>query len=438
MVRRVLFPLAVFLAVLAVVKIGFARVPSEGLLREDGLFPLWARWERGGAARWFVPVLAAAVGTGLLWRRGAIDRLPAPAFLTGAIALFAGVACALSLTNGGFPAGLTWPLTRDEDYGRDVPRFRSIAELGATFTARQAELSLHGRTHPPGPIAVMLALERLTGGSVVGAALGLVALGALTILPLHALARDALGERGARRAVLLWMTAPAVLLYGATCMDMVFSLPVAVAIWQGERAIASGRARPAVLAGLAIGASLLLTFAAGVAALALALVAASRRGFRVLSIVAGVAVAVLIAARLVWGLDWWTALRQAARLDAADWPAWSSARYFVWTRLMDVFDALILFGAALSAAWAGLLRPGLPSSPAWTAWARGAAAASALAFALGAFKIGETGRILMFLLPAVVVPVAKLLEDDDRAIAIVALAGLAQALVFEAVLDTRW
>ena len=430
MVRRVLFSLAVFLAVLAVVKIGFARVPSDGLLREDGLFPLWARWERGGAAVWFVPALALGAAVAVLWRRGTIDRLAAPAFLAGSIGLCAALFVSLALTNGGFPAGLTWPLTRDEDYARDVARFRTLGEIGSAFTAKQAELSLHGKTHPPGPIAVAFVLDRIARGNLVAIALLMVVLGATTILPLHAFARDALGERAARRAVLLWSTAPAILLYGATCMDMIFSLPVAIAIWQGERAIASRRPGPAIVAGLALGAALLMTFAAGIAAAAFALVAVRRRAFRTVALAAACSLAVLIVARFAWGYDAWTALRQAARLDAAEWPAWTSPRYWFWTRLMDVFDAMILFGAALTATWASRIRT--------SEWGRAAAIASLLAFAAGAFKIGETGRILMFLLPAVVVPVAGLLEDDDRAVAVVALAGFAQALVFEAVLDTRW
>ena len=430
MVRRVLFPLAVFLAVLATVKIGFARVPSDGLLREDGLFPLWARWERGGAAAWFAPALALGAAVAVLWWRGTLDRLPAPAFLAGSIGLSAAVFVSLALTNGGFPAGLTWPLTRDEDYAQDVARFRTLGEIGSTFTAKQAELSLHGKTHPPGPIVLAFVLDRIARGNLVVVALLMVVLGALTILPLHAFARDALGERAARRAVLLWATAPSILLYGATCMDMVFSLPVAVALWQAERAVASRRAAPAILSGLALGIGLLMTFAAGIAAAALALVAARRRTYRTIALVAAASLAVLLTARAAWGLDFWAAFRQAARLDAAEWPAWTSPRYYLWTRLMDVFDAMIMFGAALTATWASSLRT--------SAWGRAAAIASLLAFAAGAFKIGETGRILMFLLPAVVVPVAKLLEDDDRAVALVALAGFAQALVFEAVLDTRW
>jgi hypothetical protein len=105
---------------------------------------------------------------------------------------------------------------------------------------------------------------------------------------------------------------------------------------------------------------------------------------------------------------------------------------------MDVFDALVMFGAPLSALWIGAMRRGEPGMSRAAAWGRATARACVVAFLTGAFKIGETGRILLFVLPAAVIPVAELLEDDDRAFGLVAAAGFAQAVVFEAVLDTRW
>jgi hypothetical protein len=105
---------------------------------------------------------------------------------------------------------------------------------------------------------------------------------------------------------------------------------------------------------------------------------------------------------------------------------------------MGVLDIAILFGAALFATWVGALRRGVPHAAEATRWGRATAIACLVALAVGAFKIGETGRILVFALPAVVLPVASLLEDDDAAVALIAAVALAQAFVFEAFLDTRW
>jgi hypothetical protein len=219
---------------------------------------------------------------------------------------------------------------------------------------------------------------------------------------------------------------------------MVFALPLLTAAWLFHRAVSQDDARAAAFGGLALGIGLLFTFAASVQALVFVFVAASSRRWRPLLVTAGASSLVLFAVRLATGFDWWVCFREAARLDASSWPAWSSASYYVWTRLMGVFDAAILFGAALTATWIGAIRRGVAGKPDAVRWGRATAAACLMALATGAFKIGETGRILVFALPAVVFPVAALLEDDDSAIGLIAVCGLAQAFVFEAVLDTRW
>jgi hypothetical protein len=438
MFRLVVAATAVFLALLAAVKLAFALTPSQGLLREDGLFPLWALWERGTAWAWFVPPLAIAVSVAAWVRRGGMDRAAVPVFLGSAMLVSALVGSSMALTNSGFPSGLTAPFERDEDYWTAVPRFASAGAVWATYTHVQAELPLHAKTHPPGAVAVLKALSRLAGGSLLGVCVGVVLLGTLTIPPLYAWARETVGDRAARRAVLLWASAPAVLLYGATCMDMVFAVPLVIAAWSFERAAERRDARAAVLSGLALGVGLLFTFAGGIVALAFVLVAWPRRALRPLAIAAAVSCGVLVAVYAATGFDWWACFREAARIDAMEWPAWSSPGYYVWTRLMDVFDALVMFGAALSALWVGAMRRGLIGARVPVAWSRAVALACLVAFLCGAFKIGETGRILLFVLPAVAIPVARLLEDDDRAFGLVAAAGFLQAVVFEAVLDTRW
>src|SRR5262245_9755242 len=97
MARRVAAATLVFLAVLAAFKIAFALAPSRGLLRADGLFPLWALWERGTAWGWFVPAaLGVAVAVGA-WAMGGIDRLRPPAFLGWSLAFAVAVWCSLAL-----------------------------------------------------------------------------------------------------------------------------------------------------------------------------------------------------------------------------------------------------------------------------------------------------------------------------------------------------
>ena len=453
---RILAAMALFTAAVGVVKGFVARVPAEGLLRQDGLFPLWARWERATAWGWFLPPI---VVFGLLaWAaaRRLISTAPRGLFLAGAVVAAAAVFVSLASTSGGFPAGLVAPFERDADYWSDVPRFHGQAEVWSTWVARQPELSLHGRTHPPGAVSLLFALRTLCGGNLTAVCLTVVLLGALAILPLHAWAREHLSEAGARRAVLLWATVPSVLLYGATCMDMVFALPLVAAGWLLFGALDAGE-RPAggpawrlsaraAAGGVALGLGGLLTFSAVALLLAVALAAVPRirRGGRAartaretLAIAAGSGLIVLLAARAC-GFGWLDGLREAARIDAAEWPAWSSAGYYAMTRLMDLLDIAVLAGAGIAATWIALARRGVPGAPALTILSRATALALGLLFAAGAYKIGETGRIFLFLLPAAVLPVAKALDEDGPGTAIVAASGVVQAIVMEAVLDTRW
>ncbi|HVQ35231.1 MAG TPA: glycosyltransferase family 39 protein [Candidatus Bathyarchaeia archaeon] len=411
-------PLAAALAFSAAVvalKLLVALYPTQGLLRSD-LYPLWMRWERGGAGAWLIA--AAAVPALLAIPR--VRRAPLPVL----IPLVAGVWIAFASSNGGLPAGLTAPFERDEDYIHDVGKITL-----STWVDRQPDLSLHARTHPPGAVLLMSAL----GGSPLPVALGMILLSALTILPLHAWARESLDETGARYAVLLWTSIPATLLYGATCMDMVFALPLVTAGWLllGKRGETTAGA---IAGGVALAIGAMFTFSAAVLAIAVGISAIGTRKLRGPAIAAATCIAVLLLTRLTTGFDWLASMRLAAKLDAAEWPAWSSLGYYLVTRLMGILDFLILAGVALAPFWIGSLRG---SSRAGIA-SRSVALAALLVLIFGAYKIGETGRILVFLYPIVVLRVVEWLDGDDGAILGTALLGFAQALLFEAVLDTRW
>src|SRR6185436_313027 len=111
------------------------------------------------------------------------------------------------------------------------------------------------------------------------------------LIPLHRWARLLLTPGEARTTCLVWILVPAVSLYGATCMDMVFALVllaplltftaivVSLAIAAGRGAQRHGRAR-IFFSGVALGVTLaiafLFTFSTAVLVTALGLVCASR------------------------------------------------------------------------------------------------------------------------------------------------------------------
>lgn len=435
--RRTIGLAAAFLAVLFALKIPALVGRAPGLLRNDFLYPLWARWETGSAWWWLPAGLAAGAGVLEGWRRGIWHRLPRPAFDAGLASAAAVIWAALALSNGGWPDGIVAPFLRDADYLSDVAKFDSLGSIPGTYVDRQASLSLHGKTHPPGAVVLLTLLHRALGASPPAVALAVIALGALGIVPVHRLARRLLGEERARDACLAWVFTPAVLLYGATCMDMVFAWPIVAALasaaaWKESDGVATALVRGTVT-GAWLAAGFLFTFSTALAALAIGLFA--RRRLVSLAAAAGAAAGLLLLVGRLTGFDIVACLRTAAALDAADAPAFHSARYYALTRAMGVLDFLLLAGIAAAPVWIGLLAGrGAGEGPA-RALGRAAAAAGCLFLAAGAYKIGETGRIGLFLMPVVA---AGVVSNGARVARAVSWIGLAQALLFEHFLDTRW
>lgn len=428
----------------------------SGLLRDDFLFPLWALREKGDAWWWYGPAIAVVAGFAILARTGALFRMRETAFLGSVIGGLAVLWTALSLTNGGWPEGLVWPFERNADYLVNILRFSSFAEIGSTWVERQESLSLHARTHPPGAVALLYLLSRALGGRIEAVALATVLLAALAAVPIHLWARNVLGERGARIAVLSWGSIPAVTLYGATCMDALFVLVLVVpqALFfsgRAERIRDRGALSRALgrgsLVGLFLAGSFLLTFSSAILAVSFAVVAAADarggavpRRNAIAEIASAGAVCLLVLASLdpLAGFDVFECLRTAIALDGAEAPAFLSAGYYGLTRLMGALDFLLLAGLgtvpwALSAA----MRPSPEERPSAIP-ARALLGTLAAFLLLGAFKIGETGRIGLFLMPAVALAATARMASSERAVAAAIGLNLILAFGLEAFLDTRW
>jgi hypothetical protein len=474
-----------FLAVLFLLKILPLLGRPLGLLRRDFLFPLWALWRTDDGAWWLLPPVMLFAAVLVAARRGLLRRLPTSVFLVGSMALAVALWTSLSLTNGGFPEGLVWPFQRDADYYVDVARFPSLASIWTEYLDRQPELSLHGRTHPPGGLTVLFLLDRLAGSRLTLVCLGAVLLGAVTLLPLKFWARHHLSEEESRAACLLWIFTPAVTLYGATCMDMVFAVPVVTSGALFIRGLATetfpARAegsRQALgwgfLSGLALAAGTLFTFSALLLAPVFCVLVASRlrrdtrldwRPVVLLAAAGATCATALLLLRPLAGFDWLACLRVAAAIDVEQAPAFLSLRYYLLTRLMGALDFLVLAGVATSPIWLRLLAPGParrtggPAPPDHDSLlltsARAAAVVAAGFLLAGVYKIGETGRIWMFLLPFVLLPVCRALSRSvsgrsrdgvasaretilPSGTAALLCWGFAQSLLMEFFLDTRW
>jgi hypothetical protein len=149
-------------------------------------------------------------------------------------------------------------------------------------------------------------------------------------------------------------------------------------------------------------------------------------------------VAVLGIATLA-GFDAWACLRRAMAIDARQAPAFASAGYWAMTRLMGAMDFVVMSGFAAGALWLRELCS-RRDDPDVAAWSRISALACLAVLAAGVYKIGETGRIWLFLVPLVVLTAARVTAPRERGSGVETIIVLqaAQAFLFEYFLDTRW
>ncbi|MBC8449563.1 MAG: glycosyltransferase family 39 protein [Chloroflexi bacterium] len=344
------------------------------------------------------------------------------------------------------PAGL-------EYYG-DIHRVDT--SFLATYVADMGELSLHGRTHPPGPILLLWGFSRLLGGSRLAAASAVACLSALAAVPVYLLARQVLLDAGqALLAAFLFLLTPNVILYSATSMDsaiLFFSAWTLYCAWEGLR---QASLRWAVLAGLAYALTLFMTFTVAFLSLFLGLLflllwlrGPGRRVRRLWALMAmGVMVVICYFVLAVsTGFNVLACFQRAWELNQTSiavlrpydyWLVGNLVAYAAWLG----FASWPLLGAQLRQMVQRCCRGGLlQGSEAMLL----AAVGTALIWDLSGLIRGEVGRVWLFLVPTLVIPAARrlaawLAEVRSR-IPLYVCASLlfGQALLFELLLNTYW
>jgi hypothetical protein len=391
--------------------------------------PFFAFWRprAGPAALGAVLALAAGVPAGLRLARMRGRASPA-VVAAGLFALALGLQLVLALARGGGAAAWTAPYAsgfeRVNEYLTGVP---VVDGLGLhAFLDRFAELSptlpLHATAHPPG----LLVLLHLAGiHTPAGNAALTIGAGALAAPLTYAFGRAVAGEDVARRAGLLFVFAPAALLYGATSADALFAaLATAAAAALAARRRALRALGPPLLAVASFFSYALL--AVGLWAVILA---ARRDGLRA---AAGLAAACAVTVVAFYAALWaWTGFDVVGALRAAD-AAYRSSIYLVrpyWFWLVGS-PAAFLVAMGLPTAWLALRGAGRGHDAA-VAFAATVAAAAVLGFAKA-----ETERIWLFLVPLGCVAAARVLPGRRVGLVLGLLA--AQALAVELLFDTIW
>lgn len=392
------------------------------------------------ATPWIFAALAAVAAAILLARRA--GTLPTPVFLVAAWALAAALALSVHAARSGGLPGRELAFYRGEEILEDAAAIRSVPEFLRTYTAKQPELSLHGRTKPPG----FALLEYLLLGVLPGRerALGVALLLMAACLPLavHALTRRLTGsEPQARSAALLASAIPASVLFGAVSLDAVFAVVAAVVLALASSLVLGRSSAAALGVGGALFVALMLSYSALIVGLiVLVWLALARRGApRALAKDASLAAATLIGPflvlRLAWGFDAWACFVNARRLNAEAMTAILGkplATVWPYASVGNLLAFALGLGPAVVAALALLRRGDLGERLAPLA---AASAIALLAACAGGVYLLETERILLLLVPA-----AAVLATSSRSVRPEVLVGASAltALLAELAIFTLW
>lgn len=374
------------------------------------------------------PAVAAAV-LYLTWR-GRLETMPGWVLRIGCAAGLFAWSIALALVDG-FD-GLTRSLTPDNYLG-------DVQEVGddplgylRSFTSRNAEHTIATRGHPPAPVLLLWALQRIGITSHLTLALLVTAFGALAAPLVLAAIRDVSGETAARRFAPVVILAPYAV-WLAVSMDAVVLTIAAAMTVAGLRATrhrAWQAALWAVLAGVLLGVAALFSYAAAWLGLSIVGIYFARRR-AALNLFS--ALGVLIPVLLAWlaGFAWTDGLF-AAYADFSQ--RIEPERSALWWSIISICALFVAVGPPLVAS----LRK-LRNTPGWP-FMLGAAAAVVFSIAAGLARGGIEHAWLPFfpwLTVAAIAPEARGGPAPRSPIVLVA-AGALTAVIIEAVLQTPW
>ena len=365
----------------------------------------------GGLLVRHLPRFAAAIR----WRRLLI------------LSAVAAAAWAISLALVDGPSGLTRPMELPGHYLLDIDRVGSPGAFLRGFTDNLGEYGTHIRSHPPGLVLLLWAMDRIgLGGSGWAAAL-VIGGGASAVPAVLITTRELAGEALARRALPFSVLAPAAL-YVASTGDALFAGVVAWGVAATVVATGSNERRRDVLAsvgGAVFGLALLLSYGAAIALILPVVVIAVRRSWRV-GVTAALAGSGVLALAAVAGF-WWLEGLFATRLEYLDSVA--SVRPYGYFLVANLAALAIIIGPATLAGIRRLTWPlALVVGP--------ALAMVAIADVSGMSK-GEVERIWLpfavFLLPA-----GALASDDEAQSRYWLGAQVLLAVLVTAFVRTHW
>jgi hypothetical protein len=378
-------------------------------------------------------------------------------FIAALVAWQIAIAVSVALIDGG-PQTLWEPYRQyiGSDYIGAVDRIQSPRAFLHDYPRLMPELPLHCRHHPPGGPLLLWLVARTFAPGPFAASLATILLASLAVPAVYLLAREVLGEAAARLAAALFLLAPNVVCYTATCMDAVFMTPL---LWTFFLLWRARRSRP-VAYGLAAGTTASLaamgTFSTSFVALwAVAVlvltVAGERDRLRNTAIalsVAAIAAGLFYAALFVWsGYEPLTVLRQAfvGQDEVMKGRGHSSLRQSAHFALANLVAFLFCSGLPVVWLWARQALRELRSSTASGArWLLLSFCVTLILVDVAPLYTLETERIWIFLVGFLAIGAAMRLESvatplhtSPLVIATLVIEA-AQTIVMEVLFEWRW
>jgi hypothetical protein len=382
-----------------------------------------------------LPVVAATVAAGLALYRDRMAwcwRVAASAGLAGVMAL------AMAALAGG-PSAWAAPFEYAGEYPAGVRQVGAIPTFLRDFATRLPDLPSHATGHPAGPMVLYALVARVWPG-LTAAGLATVAIGSLGAMAVGGLARDELGERGGCIALTLWVVAPAVVLYLATSADAVFAAVLGAAVLAAHRGLLRRSAAWTVAGGILLWAASMLTYAAALLLVFLGVRALGRLAVDRAWVLRWAAVTSLVVLGMAGGL-WLAAGYDVPATVLAVHRAYQAAPGSAGRSLVYWLPGdLLAFGGMLGVPLLAALAARAVAVVRERAWASvdAAALATLLAAASWGFTKGEVERIFQFLVPLVLVPVARQLLTWRARVPVVVGLLVGQTLLVQVLFATRW
>jgi 4-amino-4-deoxy-L-arabinose transferase-like glycosyltransferase len=234
------------------------------------LAPLYAYWRPHLKGWLVVPVLVLAAYFSFLRRTRIATSLADRHAATALSLFFLAITLSVSFSDGG-PRAIIAPLLRtDLEYFGAVDRIPTVSQVPEflrDYPRLASTLPMHAQVHPPGSVLFVWGACRLLGGGPWAAATGIILFSALAVPLVYRWASGLGGPGVARRATAIFVLTPSAVLFTATSMDgpfAVFLIATMTLYWE------SMEHRPVLLgslAGLAAALAAFMTYSVTVALL---------------------------------------------------------------------------------------------------------------------------------------------------------------------------